>query len=54
MKNELLIAARNKISFDKTKKVRKWVRQPVIFSTFGSSFEVSIWHTGIYIFLFIK
>ncbi|ORX77096.1 hypothetical protein BCR32DRAFT_270881 [Anaeromyces robustus] len=45
IKNESLIAARNKVSFDKTKKARKWVRQHVVFNTLSSSFGVSIWQS---------
>ncbi|KAL6631499.1 hypothetical protein U3516DRAFT_49083 [Neocallimastix sp. 'constans'] len=46
MKNELLIAAKNKISFDPSKKVRKWVRQPIVFGTLGSTFNGSMWHSN--------
>ncbi|ORX41760.1 hypothetical protein BCR36DRAFT_587783, partial [Piromyces finnis] len=45
MKSELLITARNKLSFDKTKRVRRWVRQPISFNTLSGNIELSIWHT---------
>jgi len=53
MKNELLIAAKNKISFDPSKKVRKWVRQPIVFGTLGSTFNGSMWHSSKKLYLFL-